>query len=182
MISPFILSVAKCSVVFHYSQLYFAGFISDIMPPLCLLTATNAEWDGTFRCTYHIYIVYLLDSCFTSCCFSSPCLIFSWCKEWMLSEIERQKISSSSPHAVLLCRPERCLMKVNVFTRNMYASAKCLWNRVADSTRNFEYLLSVAIEPAIHHSDRKGKKQINMLARWDDSEISLAYMQPVLFF
>lgn len=32
MISPFIPCVAKCSVVFHYSPLYFAVFISDITP------------------------------------------------------------------------------------------------------------------------------------------------------
>lgn len=60
MSSPFILSVAKCNVVFHYSPPHFAGFISDIMPPLCLLAVTQGERDGPFRCTHHTLFTRLI--------------------------------------------------------------------------------------------------------------------------
>lgn len=42
VISPFILSVAKCSVVFHYAQLYFAGFIKS--HHLSTLPACEKDW------------------------------------------------------------------------------------------------------------------------------------------
>lgn len=60
MISPFILPVAKCNVVFHYSPPYFAGFISDIMPPLFLPAVTQGERDGPFRCTYRTLFTRLI--------------------------------------------------------------------------------------------------------------------------
>lgn len=46
MISPFILSVAKCNAVFHYSPVCFAGLGSDIMP-LLLHAGTNTRGMGS---------------------------------------------------------------------------------------------------------------------------------------
>lgn len=138
----FILSVAKCNVVFHYSPLYFAGFISDIMLPLCLLTVTRGEGDGPFRCRYHMYIVYSLDSEFTLCCLCFCCgssavkglSVLSGIERWVISGTNSPCLCQSSLCCSSVSRPGRRLMMVNAFTMNMNASTKCIWNRMADST------------------------------------------------
>lgn len=136
MISPFILSAAKCNVVFHYSPPYLAGFVSDIMPPLCLLTVTQGEWDGPFRCRYHMYIVYSLDSQFTLCCLCFLRVFFfgtvkgvsvlSGTEGWVMRGTNALCHCQSSLCCSSVSRPGRRLMMVNAFTMNMNASTKCI--------------------------------------------------------
>lgn len=158
MVSPFILSVAKCSVVFHYSAPYFAGFISDIMPPLCLLAVAQGEWDGPFRCRHHMYIVYSLDSRFTLFCLcfrrGSPrgegVSVLSGNEGWVMRGTKAPRLWQSSLCCTSVSRPGRWLMMVNAFTMNMNACTKCIWNHMADSTCDLgSFCLSVAMESLI---------------------------------
>lgn len=174
--------VSLFTAVFFILSFFFffvPGFISDIMPPLCLLSAAHTEQAASFRCRYHAYIVYSLDSHFTLCCLCSLHVSFPffclfvclWHKEWMLSEIEgwvmrSTKSASSLPYTALLCRPERCLIKVNAFPMNMNASTKCLLKQeggILLVTLGF-FCLSVAIKSLMCHFNLERKLWSNILA------------------
>lgn len=147
----FTLFVAKCSVVFHYSRLYFPGFISDIIPPLCLLTRrierslqVQIPYVHCLLAWFTIYIVLFV---------FSPCFYGAWSeravRNWGMGNVWHQRTvpCQSSVCWSSVSRLGRQLMMVNAFTMNMNASTKCLWNSMAGSTCDLgSFSLSVAME------------------------------------
>lgn len=111
MISPFILSVAKCSVVFHYSLPYFAGFISDIISPPPRLLSQQHEENGMVPsgadtiCTLFTRLIPDLH-CFVCvlCVFFFFLFVCLRCDDWVLSGFEgwvhMHRVFASPPDAV----------------------------------------------------------------------------------
>lgn len=165
----FLVQNATLCFIIHCC-IFLQGFISDIMPPLCPLAA-HAEQAASFRCRYHAYIVYSLDSHFTLCCLSSlhvPSLLFvclfmtrgvNAVRNWRMGNVKHKK-QQFSPYAALLWRAQRCLIKSNAFCRNMSAFTKCLFTHSAGSLDSF--CLSVAIKSLVC---RFNLKKRNILAK-----------------
>lgn len=110
MISPFILSVAKCSVVFHYSPPYFAGFISDIIPPFSACSRSNTRRMGWslqvqipyVHCLLAWFPIYIVLFVFSACSFFL--FVCLQCDDWVLSGFEGwvhiHRVFASPPDAV----------------------------------------------------------------------------------
>lgn len=121
MISPFILSVAKCNAVFHYSLVCFAGVGSDIIPFL------YTRRMGLPSQVLAPYIVYSLDSPFTVCCVvvleRGGC---SLPRNGGMGGGGGGDLRLSSSSCSSLSQPGRWLTMGNALTINMDASAKHL--------------------------------------------------------
>lgn len=168
----FLLQNATLCFIIH-CRLFLQGFISDIMPPLCPLAA-RAEQAASFRCRYHAYIVYSLDSHFTLCCLSSLhvaslfLFVCLWHEEWMLSQTEgwvmwSTKSTLSPSHAAHLCRAQRCLIKFNASAGGWTPSQKACSQEAAGSLDGF--LLSVAIKSLMSRFNLKKKKKKKQISK-----------------
>lgn len=144
MISPFILSVAKCNAVFHYSPVCFAGLGSDIMP-LLLHAGTNTRRMGLPFQVHTLYIVYLLDLPFCAVVFSEG-RVLSGTAGWGMCGPNAVCLSSSSCSSV--SQPARWLMMANALSTSIWMSPESIQNHMEHSTSESDsFCLSIITIP-----------------------------------
>lgn len=138
MISPFILSVAKCNAVFHYSPVCFAGLGSDIMP-LLSHAGTNTRRMGLPFQVRTPYIVYLLDLPLTARCavvFSEDRAL-SGMARWEMCGPNALCLSSSSCTSV--SQPARWLMMANAPSASIWMSPQSIPKHMEHSTSEWDF-------------------------------------------
>lgn len=126
MISPFILSVAQCNAVFHYSPVCFAVLGSDIMP-LLLHAGTNTRRRGLPFQVHTLYIVCLLD--FPSFLVR---VVLSGTAVWEMCGPNALCLSSSC--CISVSQPARWQMMANALTSSIWISPQSVQNHIEHST------------------------------------------------
>lgn len=168
MISPFILSVAKCNAVFHYSPVCFARLGSDIMPLLLHAGTNTRRMELPFQ-VHTPYIVYLLDLPFTARCavVFSEGRVLSGTAGWEMCGPNALCLSSSSSSSV--SQPARWLMMANTLTTSIWMSPQSIQNHMEHSTFvSGSFCLSLITIPVtlVKNMDWHVNIPNNLGARW----------------